>query len=178
MLTLPFLLPSTPSRPTPASAPRAAERKGAPASALLTTRIRQLTLARQPVRPQLARYRAELLEGSTAKGGKAGEGFDVSKSGYGRAVLIGFPSVGKSTLLSKVTKTESAAAAYAFTTLVAVPGGACLSLLLAVKSCRSVVADAPALDPSLSLAVMDIEGAQIQRASLLSFAPHIPRSNS
>jgi len=38
-------------------------------------------------------------------------------------VLIGFPSVGKSTLLSKVTNTESAAAAYAFTTLVAVPGG-------------------------------------------------------
>ncbi|GAA6007973.1 hypothetical protein JCM11491_006561 [Sporobolomyces phaffii] len=73
------------------------------------------------LKAKLARYRAELLEGSITKSTK-GEGFDVAKAGYGRAVLIGFPSVGKSTLLSKVTNTESAAAAYAFTTLVAVPG--------------------------------------------------------
>lgn len=31
-----------------------------------------------------------------------GEGFDVSKSGEARVGLIGFPSVGKSTLLTKV----------------------------------------------------------------------------
>ncbi|GAA6006939.1 Rbg2p [Rhodotorula paludigena] len=74
------------------------------------------------LKAKLARYRAQLLEGETSKSSKPGAGFDVSKSGYGRAVLIGFPSVGKSTLLSKVTSTESAAAAYAFTTLVAVPG--------------------------------------------------------
>lgn len=49
------------------------------------------------------------MEGSITKSVK-GEGFDVAKAGYGRAVLIGFPSVGKSTLLSKVTNTESAAA--------------------------------------------------------------------
>ncbi|CEQ40275.1 SPOSA6832_01873, partial [Sporobolomyces salmonicolor] len=74
------------------------------------------------LKAKLARYRAELLEGQTAKSSKPGEGFDVAKAGYGRAVLIGFPSVGKSTLLTKVTNTESAAANYAFTTLVAVPG--------------------------------------------------------
>lgn len=34
-----------------------------------------------------------------------------------RVALIGFPSVGKSTLLSKVTKTESITGAYEFTTL-------------------------------------------------------------
>ena len=34
-----------------------------------------------------------------------------------RVCMIGFPSVGKSTLLSKVTKTESVVGAYEFTTL-------------------------------------------------------------
>jgi small GTP-binding protein len=46
----------------------------------------------------------------------------VSKSGDARIALVGFPSVGKSTFLSKITKTKSEIAAYSFTTLTAIPG--------------------------------------------------------
>lgn len=50
------------------------------------------------------------------------EGFAVPKSGDGRVALIGFPSVGKSSLLNAVTDTKSEAAAYEFTTLTCIPG--------------------------------------------------------
>lgn len=73
------------------------------------------------LKAKLAKYRAELLEPQGKSGGK-GEGFDVMKSGDARVALIGFPSVGKSTLLSTITETESEAAAYEFTTLTCVPG--------------------------------------------------------
>lgn len=71
---------------------------------------------------KLARLRAQLLEPGPGAGGGGGAGFDVSKSGDARIALVGFPSVGKSTFLSKVTKTKAAVAAYAFTTLTAIPG--------------------------------------------------------
>jgi len=73
------------------------------------------------LKAKLARYRNQLLE--PAKGSKEkGEGFDVMKSGDARVALIGFPSVGKSTLLNTVTETESECAAYEFTTLTCIPG--------------------------------------------------------
>ena len=58
--------------------------------------------------------------GSAGAGGH--EGFAVQKSGDGRVALIGFPSVGKSSLLNLVTDTNSEAAAYEFTTLTCIPG--------------------------------------------------------
>jgi uncharacterized protein len=71
---------------------------------------------------KLARLRAQLLEPAPGAGSGGGTGFDVSKSGDARIALVGFPSVGKSTFLSKITKTKSEVAAYAFTTLTAIPG--------------------------------------------------------
>ncbi len=56
---------------------------------------------------RLARLRTQLLE-PTASGSK-GEGFAVEKYGDARVAMVGFPSVGKSTLLSTLTGTASTA---------------------------------------------------------------------
>ncbi len=77
------------------------------------------------LKAKLSKLKRELLEvqSTSKKGGGAGErGFEVSKSGDTRVGLVGFPSVGKSTLLTKLTGTFSLAAGYEFTTLTAIPG--------------------------------------------------------
>ena len=73
------------------------------------------------MKAKLAKLKREVMEGP--KGGGGGqEGFDVKAAGDARVGLIGFPSVGKSTLLSKLTGTFSEAADYEFTTLTCIPG--------------------------------------------------------
>lgn len=73
------------------------------------------------LKAKLAKLRRELI---TPKGGGGGpgEGFDVAKTGDARIGFVGFPSVGKSTLLSTLAGVYSEVAAYEFTTLTTVPG--------------------------------------------------------
>ena len=53
------------------------------------------------LKAQLAKLRRELIE-PKGGGGAAGVGFDVAKTGDARVGFVGFPSVGKSTLLSNL----------------------------------------------------------------------------
>lgn len=73
------------------------------------------------LKAQLAKLRRELIE-PKGGGGMKGEGFDVAKTGDARVGFVGFPSVGKSTLLSNLAGVYSEVAAYEFTTLTTVPG--------------------------------------------------------
>ena len=73
------------------------------------------------LKAKLAKLKRELIEPAGVKGG-GGEGFDVKATGDARVGLIGFPSVGKSTLLTKLTGQYSEAADYEFTTLTCIPG--------------------------------------------------------
>merc|ERR1711874_856305 len=73
------------------------------------------------LKAKLAKLRRELIT-PKSQGGGTGEGFDVAKTGDARIGFVGFPSVGKSTLLSNLAGVYSEVAAYEFTTLTTVPG--------------------------------------------------------
>ncbi len=75
------------------------------------------------IRAQLAKLRDDLIRITTSKKGGGG-GFGIKKSGDAQVAFIGFPSVGKSSLLNLLTggSTDSKVAAYDFTTLKAIPG--------------------------------------------------------
>ena len=73
------------------------------------------------LRAKLSKLKREMMEGPKGGGGTQ-EGFDVKSTGDARVGLIGFPSVGKSTLLTKLTGQFSEAADYEFTTLTCIPG--------------------------------------------------------
>ncbi|OMJ14767.1 Developmentally-regulated GTP-binding protein 1 [Smittium culicis] len=90
------------------------------------------------LKAKLAKLKRELLTPSKSGGGDS-VGFDVAKTGVARIGFIGFPSVGKSTLMSKMTGTFSEVGAYEFTTLTTVPG------VLQYKGAKIQILDLPGI---------------------------------
>jgi len=73
------------------------------------------------LKAKIARLKEE-QEKRRSSGGRTGTTYAVKKSGNATVALVGFPSVGKSTILNKLTDADSEVGAYDFTTLDVVPG--------------------------------------------------------
>lgn len=91
------------------------------------------------LKAKLCAARRELLSPEKSGGGGKSKGFEVQRFGDSRVALIGFPSVGKSSLLTALTGVQSEAAAYEFTTLTCIPG------VINYNDCKIQLLDLPGI---------------------------------
>lgn len=77
------------------------------------------------LKAKVAKFRDEVFQKemkAAGGGGGSGGGYAVKKTGDASVVLVGPPSVGKSTLINQLTNADSKVAAYDFTTVEVIPG--------------------------------------------------------
>lgn len=90
------------------------------------------------LKAKMARLKDDLIKRAISSRGGV-EGYSVKKSGDATVTLVGFPSVGKSTLINKLTDANSEVGAYEFTTLDVIPG------IMEYRQAKIQVLDLPGL---------------------------------
>jgi len=89
------------------------------------------------LKAKIARLKDEKMK--QKGGGGGGAGFGIKKTGDATVGMVGFPSVGKSTLLNRLTNAESKTGSYDFTTTSVIPG------VMEYGGCKIQILDLPGI---------------------------------